>query len=179
MTTVENYKPATHAPLSTAVDRRTLAQMLAVPALLGSLGVCGASASAKALRDTGSLWAELEPRYRFYEKSFDEKRADAFVANFYTSDVVAISDGQGYTSGRADMLALVRALMRDTKRIRVAWHQPRRLGPDVAFDLVQNEVLAESAGATVTQYKSMLIWRRVSGVWQVAADFYAAGDYRG
>jgi len=175
----EDIAHATEAALAAAVDRRSAARMLAVPVLLASLAACGASVvRAKTRPDAGALRAELEPRYRFYEKSFDDKSAEAFVADFYTNDVVAVSEGQGYTSGSADMLTLVRALMRDTKRIRVAWHQPQPLGPDAAFDLVQNEVLGEGESGTVSQYKSMLIWRRVNGVWQVAADFYAEGDYR-
>lgn len=162
-------------------DRRGLATAIGLPFLLGTLASCGADGNNQAhdssVPDASALRAELEPRYRFYETAFDQKNADAFVADFYADDIVAVSEGQGYTSGKPGMLELVRSLMRDMKRIRVTWHEPHPLGPDTAFDLVQNEVVPEGSTSAVDQYKSMLVWRRIGGVWRVAADFYAVGKY--
>jgi len=168
------------------VDRRGFTRALALPAFATALASCGSSdgSGTAAAQSTGqpdaeALRSQLEPRYRFYEASFDQKQADAFVADFYTDDIVAVSEGQGFASGKPEMLQLVRNLMRDMKRIRVTWHQPYPLGPDAAFDLVQNEVLPEGGSAQVDQYKSLLIWRRTNAVWRVAADFYAPGNYKG
>lgn len=181
--------PSAHSLASSLfanIDRRGLTRALALPAFATALASCGAgdgpgTAAEQSTKQPGAeaLRSQLEPRYRFFESSFDQKQADAFVADFYTDDIVAVSEGEGFASGKPEMLELVRNLMRDMKRVRVTWHQPYRLGPDAAFDLVQNEVLPEGSATKVDQYKSMLIWRRTHGVWRVAADFYAPGNYKG
>lgn len=162
------------------LDRRGFAIAMLVPAV-ASLTACGSDPKAPAKRespmDSAVLKAALDPRYRFYEKCFDAKKVDEFVDQFYTDDIVAISEGAGYTSGKPAMRELVTSLMKDMKRIRVTWHEPYLLGPDVAFDLVQNEVLPEGGATKIDQYKSFLVWRRIDGVWRVAADMYTTGVY--
>lgn len=165
-----------------SVARRELIQTCGASVLLGAIGMMPTGGALARASGVGSLAAdqlkaELGLRYRYYETAFDNKSASDYVDNFYTDDVVAVSAGDGYAHGKQAMLVLVKALMQDMKRIRVTWHEPRLLAPHVAFDLVQNEVLLEGPAGTIEQYKSMLIWKKVNGVWKVAADMYTTGRY--
>ncbi len=141
--------------------------------LVGVLATTSTQASAQGVGD------QLRPRLNKIEKAWKAQDAEA-VASVYGSD--AIVTGEGSTAparGHAEIVGKVKELMADAKSTTIVIYKALGLGNEAALTWVTWNVEPKNAGEKPFSTRSLFVWKKTAGQWQIVADMFAMGPMSG
>ncbi|RDU96256.1 nuclear transport factor 2 family protein [Trinickia dinghuensis] len=147
--------------------------------MAGCLSLAGVLAAASANASAQGVGDQLRPRLDTIEKAWKAQDAEA-VASVYGSN--AMVTGEGWTApalGHAEIVGKVKELMGDAKSTKIVVYKAQGLGHDAALTWVTWNVEPKKAGEAPFSTRSLFVWKKKAGQWQIVADMFAMGPMSG
>jgi uncharacterized protein (TIGR02246 family) len=97
------------------------------------------------------------------------------IAQLYTADAVAFPPGSAIVRGRAAIGAMWMGMAAQVGNPKVTTLEVARLGPATAREIGTFSLTTKGPSPKEVSGKYLVVWKRVRGQWQLAADIWNDG----
>jgi uncharacterized protein (TIGR02246 family) len=97
------------------------------------------------------------------------------IAQLYTADAVAFPPGSAIVRGRAAIGAMWKGMAAQVGNPKVTTLEVARLGPATAREVGTFSLTTKGPSPKEVSGKYLVVWKRVRGQWQLAADIWNDG----
>lgn len=97
------------------------------------------------------------------------------IAQLYTADAVAFPPGSAIVRGRAAIGAMWKGMAAQVGNPKVTTLEVARLGPATAREIGTFSLTTKGPSPKEVSGKYLVVWKRVRGQWQLAADIWNDG----
>jgi uncharacterized protein (TIGR02246 family) len=126
--------------------------------------VTPAAAQKARIEAVNAKWMEL-----FNKGDFDG------IAQLYTVDAIAFPPGSAMVRGRAAIGAMWKGMAAQVGNPKVTTLEVTRLGPATAREIGTFSLTTKGPSPKEVSGKYLVVWKRVRGQWQLAADIWNDG----
>jgi len=126
--------------------------------------VTPAAAQKARIEAVNAKWMEL-----FNKGDFDG------IAQLYTADAIAFPPGSAMVRGRAAIGAMWKGMAAQVGNPKVTTLEVTRLGPATAREIGTFSLTTKGPSPKEVSGKYLVVWKRVRGQWQLAADIWNDG----
>lgn len=145
-----------------------LIQKFALAALLGL-----AALSAQA--NDAALAKAIGERLAVLENAWEKGDAKTITTQVWGSDAVIHGEGQKAVVDTPEAVhGTIEHLLADTRKVKLAVHSIRRLGPDAALSWVTWQVTPKAEDKPFA-VRSLFVWSKGKEGWRIRADMYSMG----
>jgi uncharacterized protein (TIGR02246 family) len=97
------------------------------------------------------------------------------IAQLYTVDAIAFPPGSAIVRGRAAIGAMWKGMAAQVGNPKVTTLEVARLGPATAREIGTFSLTTKGPSPKEVSGKYLVVWKRVRGQWQLAADIWNDG----
>lgn len=114
-------------------------------------------------------------RYRFFNEMFAKGDFAKLINEFYTDDIVLAGEGIPLLKGRPDAQILLEQMAGSVKDISVDIVMTRQLSGDTVYNFCEISAVKRENNEPI-KFKSIVIFRKNSNLWQCEAELFTSGS---